>query len=83
MLGADEASFRANLERIAAAHPMGRSPEQIEEALAGRGLPVGTADRAAESLGRLAEAGVGRFYLQHLGPFDTGLLEEQFALLAS
>jgi alkanesulfonate monooxygenase SsuD/methylene tetrahydromethanopterin reductase-like flavin-dependent oxidoreductase (luciferase family) len=83
VVGADEASFRRNLERIAAAHPFGRTADQIESTLRERGLPVGPEDQARAAIAALAEAGVSRFYLQHLGPFDHDLLEEQFAVLRS
>lgn len=81
VVGADQASFRRALERAAAAHPFGRTPEQIEERLREVGAPVGTAAEAAEAVGRLTEAGVQRYYLQVLGPVDTDHLAEQFAVL--
>lgn len=79
--GRDETSYRRNLERVAAAHPFGRTPDQIEEGLRRRGLPVGSPAEARASLDALADAGVQRYYLQHLGPFDHDLLEEQFEVL--
>jgi alkanesulfonate monooxygenase SsuD/methylene tetrahydromethanopterin reductase-like flavin-dependent oxidoreductase (luciferase family) len=81
--GRDEASYRRNLERIAEAHPFGRTPDQIEEGLRSRGLPVGPPDEARAALDTLAAVGVQRYYLQHLGPFDHGLLEGQFEVLRS
>jgi len=30
----------------------------------------------------LSALGISRFYLQHLGPFEAGLLEETFSTLA-
>lgn len=81
VVGSNEASFRANLERIAAAHPMGRSAQRIEEGLRRRGFPVGTPAQAADALAAFTEAGVGRYYVQHFGPFDRDLLEETFAVL--
>jgi alkanesulfonate monooxygenase SsuD/methylene tetrahydromethanopterin reductase-like flavin-dependent oxidoreductase (luciferase family) len=80
--GTDEASFRRNLEQIAAAHPLGRSPEQIESSMRERGLPVGPGDEARAALRALEDAGVTRFYLQHFGPFAPDLLAEQFAVLS-
>jgi len=79
--GRNEASFRENLERVAAAHPFGRSPEQLESTMRERGLPVGPGEEARAALAALEDAGVSRFYLQHLGPFDDDLLEDQFASL--
>ena len=78
IVGSDEAAFERNLERVAAADPFGRSPEALESRFRERGLPVGTAAEARETLAALAEAGVGRFYLQHFGPFEHDLLEEMF-----
>ncbi len=81
VVGADEASYRRNLERVAAAHPFGRSTAQIAESLQDQGLPVGTPPQVAEALGRLAAAGIERYYVQVLGPFDEDYLEETFAVL--
>jgi alkanesulfonate monooxygenase SsuD/methylene tetrahydromethanopterin reductase-like flavin-dependent oxidoreductase (luciferase family) len=79
--GTDEASYQRNLEAVAAADPWGRAPEAIADRYAQRGLPVGPGYRAREAVARLAEAGVGLFYVQHLGPFEEGLLTETFAAL--
>jgi alkanesulfonate monooxygenase SsuD/methylene tetrahydromethanopterin reductase-like flavin-dependent oxidoreductase (luciferase family) len=81
VVGRTEASYRANLERVAAAHPMGRTAAQIEESLRGRGLPVGAGGEAREAVAAMAAAGIDRYYLQHLGPFDHDLLEETFDTL--
>jgi alkanesulfonate monooxygenase SsuD/methylene tetrahydromethanopterin reductase-like flavin-dependent oxidoreductase (luciferase family) len=77
--GTDEPAYRANLERISAAHPSGREPDDLEERLADRGLPVGPPDRARDAIAAFEAVGVDRFYLQHLGPFDHDLLEDVFA----
>lgn len=79
--GSTESVYRRNLETIATHDPFGRSPQAIEERLTQRGLPVGPAPRAREAIAALAEAGVGRFYLQHFGPFDDALIEDLFAAL--
>lgn len=76
--GKDDGTYRANLERIAAADPFGRSPDTIESRFRERGLPVGPAPEAKEVLARLAEAGVQRYYLQHFGPFEDDLMEQLF-----
>jgi alkanesulfonate monooxygenase SsuD/methylene tetrahydromethanopterin reductase-like flavin-dependent oxidoreductase (luciferase family) len=81
VVGADEASFQANLERVAAADPFGRTPEKITEVYTERGLPFGPADRALEVMARLDEVGVGRVYVQSFGPYDHDLIEETFAVL--
>ncbi len=76
--GADQAGYRRNLERIALGDPFGRTPDDLEERLGARGLPVGPGPQAREALAALAEAGVDRFYLQHFGPFDPDLIEDLF-----
>jgi len=52
-------------ERLAAeAASRGVSPEELEERLVDRGVPVGTPSRAAETLAAWEEAGVERYYVQ-------------------
>jgi alkanesulfonate monooxygenase SsuD/methylene tetrahydromethanopterin reductase-like flavin-dependent oxidoreductase (luciferase family) len=82
LVGRDEASFRRNLGRIAAAHPFGRSPDELEERARAQGVPVGPAAEAQEALARLAEMGIERYYVQMLGPLDRDLVEETFSVLA-
>ncbi|MBM3695512.1 MAG: LLM class flavin-dependent oxidoreductase [Actinobacteria bacterium] len=79
--GPDAASYQRNLAAVAAADPFGRSPEQIESRWRERGLPVGAAPEARRALEALAAMGVGRFYLQHLGPFDPEVLADTFGVL--
>ncbi len=79
--GHNEAAFRRNLAAVAAADPFGRDPATIETRFRERGLPVGPAAEAGEVMARLAAMGISRFYLQHLGPFEPGLLEETFSAL--
>jgi alkanesulfonate monooxygenase SsuD/methylene tetrahydromethanopterin reductase-like flavin-dependent oxidoreductase (luciferase family) len=83
VVGRNEDSFRRNLRRVAAAHPLGREPDELEARMRERGLPVGTPQQAGASLAALKEAGVGRYYVQHLGPFDADLLEETFEVLGA
>ncbi len=83
VVGTDESSYRSNLERIAAAHPFGRSAEEIETSLRERGLPVGTGAPVREALASLEAAGIDRFYVQHFGPFDADLLEDLFSALGA
>ena len=80
--GPTPAAFRRNLEAAAAADPQGRSPDAIAELLREHGEPVGPAPEAREALAALEAAGVSRFYLQHLGPFDRQYLEDTFSALA-
>ena len=82
LVGRDEASFRRNLERIADAHPFGRSPQELEERARAQGVPVGAAAEAREAIARLAAMGVERYYVQMLGPLDQDLVEETFSVLA-
>lgn len=77
--GMDEDGFRRILARLAAADPMGRDAEALEKVMRERNLPMGTSDQVREEMAALEEAGVDRFYVQHLGPFDRDLLEELFA----
>lgn len=81
-VGRNEASFRRNLAAMAAADPFGRDPATIEARYRERGLPVGPAAEAREAMAGLAAAGVSRFYLQHLGPFEPSLLEDVLEALA-
>ena len=81
IVGTGESSYRSTLQRIAAAHPFGRSAEDLESGLQKRGLPVGTGAVVRESLAALEEVGVDRFYVQHFGPFDEDLMEDVFAAL--
>jgi alkanesulfonate monooxygenase SsuD/methylene tetrahydromethanopterin reductase-like flavin-dependent oxidoreductase (luciferase family) len=82
VVGRDEASFRRNLAAVAAADPFGRDPGTIETRFRERGLPVGPAAEARETMAGFAAMGISRFYLQHLGPFDPGLLEDMIGALA-
>jgi F420-dependent oxidoreductase-like protein len=79
--GSDEASYQSNLERVAAADPFGRSPDELESRLADRGLPVGPGPQAREAVAALSDAGVQRYYLQHFGPFEADLIEDMFEAL--
>jgi len=81
--GKDDASYRSNLKRVAAVDPFGRSPEDLEARFEERGLPIGTASKARETMAALSEAGVGRFYMQHFGPFEHDLMEDMFDALRS
>lgn len=79
--GPDEPTYRRHLEAVAAADPFGRTPEALEARLRERGLPIGPAPEARRALEDLTALGVSRFYLQHLGPFDPGLLGATFSAL--
>jgi hypothetical protein len=79
--GVDEEGFRRVLARIAEADPMGRDAETLEKLMKERNIPMGTAEQVREEVAALEEAGVHRFYVQHLGPFDNDVLGEIFAAL--
>ena len=81
VVGTDEARFRDTLERVAAAHPFGRSADDLVGTLTDRGLPLGAGAAGVEALAAFAEVGVDRFYVQHLGPYDESLMEDLFAAL--
>jgi alkanesulfonate monooxygenase SsuD/methylene tetrahydromethanopterin reductase-like flavin-dependent oxidoreductase (luciferase family) len=81
--GPDEAAFRRNLAAVAAADPFGRDPGTIEARFRERGFPMGPAAEAREAMAGLADMGISRFYMQHLGPFERRLLEETFSALAN
>lgn len=75
----DERGYRAVLARIAEADPFGRDANAIATRYRERGLPCGPGEEARASLEAMAELGVGRFYVQHFGPFDPALMSEIFA----
>ncbi|NQV06052.1 LLM class flavin-dependent oxidoreductase [bacterium] len=81
VVGTDETSYRSALEQVAAAHPFGRTAEQIEERLRETGAPVGTPDEVGEAIGKLEQAGVQRIYLQWFGPYSHDLVGSQLRLL--
>lgn len=81
IVGSDRAEFEENLARVAAADPFGREAADLEQSMRDRGMPVGTADEVAARLEELEAAGVGRWYLQHFGPYDDDLVESMLAAL--
>lgn len=83
IVGTDQAAYESNLARIAAEDPFGRDPERLVERYEERGAPTGTTDRARETVARLEEAGIQRLYIQHFGPYDHDLLEDEFKALGA
>jgi len=81
IVGATEASFQSNLERTAAADPFDRTADDLTKTYRERNLPFGTPDQVAEVMGGLADLGVGRMYLQTMGPYDHDLIEEATTVL--
>lgn len=68
LVGANASAYRDRLGRAAAARDM--APEELEERFANAGIPVGTPDRAAETISALEDAGVQRYYVQWLDLSD-------------
>lgn len=83
IVGADKGAYRECLSRIAAADPFGRDAKAIEQRYRDRGLPIGTADDAAELLSSLEGVGVSMLYVQHFGPYEEDLLAEIFEALGA
>lgn len=79
--GMDQPSFEANLQRVADADPFGRDAETIASAYRERGLLIGTAEEVRGKIAGLAEAGIGRIYVQHFGPYEHDVIEETFTAL--
>lgn len=64
----DEAEYLAAVERRAGRREM--SVDDYTEMLTDRFVPHGTPDRAAAAIGRMADAGVGRYYVQEYADLD-------------
>jgi alkanesulfonate monooxygenase SsuD/methylene tetrahydromethanopterin reductase-like flavin-dependent oxidoreductase (luciferase family) len=82
-VGTDQAAYESNLARIAAADPFGREASALAERYEERGVPLGSADQAQETVGRLEEAGIERLYIQHFGPYEHDLLDDTFRALGA
>lgn len=80
VVGADEAAFRARAERVHAAVGSGDLQGWLDD-LRGSWI-LGGPDRAADHLGRLAEAGVTGVLLQHQAPDDLDMLDEVMTAVA-
>ena len=71
--GMDEEGYRRNLAKQAT--ELGREPDKLEGRLIHRGIPHGTRAQVADEIGRLADLGITRVYLQ-CGSTNAGELEE-------
>ena len=74
--GLDGASYRLMLEKQA--RMLDREPDQLEGRLAYRGIPHGDRAQVQEQMGKLADLGISRLYLQ-CGSTDPAELEEMVA----
>ena len=71
-------------DRLAASAAKGdRTPRELEEVFVSRGFPVGTPDRAAETLASLEEAGVERMYVQWLDMDEPETMKDTVDILRS
>ena len=78
VVGRDPAELAARYSRLTAANPLaGRTgdPEEGLQRLRERGWLIGSPAEIVDSLGRLAEAGVGRVMLHHLDKEDFEALD--------
>ena len=74
--GLDEPRYRKMLEKQAGF--LDREPDQLEGRLAYRGIPHGDRNRVREQMGKLADLGISRLYLQ-CGTTDPAELEVSVA----
>lgn len=74
--GRDRAEYRKVLERQALS--LDRDPDQLEGRLAYRGIPHGDRDQVKVQMGKLADLGISRLYLQ-CGTTDPAELEAAVA----
>jgi len=81
LVGADEAGYRRKLEAAAAAR--NDEPDDLERRWASQGIPLGSPSRVAETLAGLRQAGISKFYVQHLDLSDLAGLDETFEVLRS
>jgi alkanesulfonate monooxygenase SsuD/methylene tetrahydromethanopterin reductase-like flavin-dependent oxidoreductase (luciferase family) len=80
IVGADEDAFRARAGRVHAAIGSGDVDTWLDD-LRGTWI-LGGPERAADHLGRLADAGVTGILLQHQAPDDLDMLDEVMAEIA-
>ena len=81
IVGDDRGAYRRRLEQGAAYRRM--DPDDLETSFAECLSPHGTRGQVSEQMARLAEAGVVRFYLQSIGPWNESLLSETLELLGA
>ena len=81
IVASDTGAYRIRLEHEAVYRRM--DPDDLEAGFAECRLPHGTPGQVSEQMARLAEAGVTRFYVQSIGPWDESLIGETFELLGA
>jgi alkanesulfonate monooxygenase SsuD/methylene tetrahydromethanopterin reductase-like flavin-dependent oxidoreductase (luciferase family) len=81
LAGIDEADYRRRLEAAAAIRNEGS--EELERRWGSYGIPLGPPSRVADALAGLREAGVTKFYVQHLDLTDLTGLDRTFEVLRS
>ena len=81
LVGVDDADYRRALEVVAAARD--DEPEELERRWESHGIPLGPPSRVAETLAGLEEAGVTKYYVQHLDLSDLSGLDQTFDVLRS
>ncbi len=74
--GLEQAAYRKTLEKQASS--LDREPDQLEGRLAYRGIPHGPRDQVMDQMGKLADLGISRLYLQ-CATTDPAELEEMVA----
>ena len=79
LVGIDQAAYAERLG--GAASRRGISPDDMEKRYVDNGLLVGTADRAAETVAALADAGVQRIYVQWLDLSDLEGMRETMTVV--
>lgn len=79
LVGATEAAYRERLAKAASARDI--SPEDLEQRYVDNGIPVGTPDRAAETVAALEEAGVQRWYVQWLDLDDLDAMKDTVSIV--
>lgn len=79
IVGRDEAEYRRRLETFAA----DRSVEvgRFEQSFRDIAVPLGTHEEARDTLGRVGETGISRYYLQIMGSFDLDYAAELLEVL--
>jgi len=74
LVGGTDAEYRERLTKAAADRDV--SPDDLEQRFTDSGIPVGTPERAAETIAALEESGVQRYYVQWLDLGDQGAMRD-------